>query len=639
LVSSELTTRITKVKNPSANTNTNKSRKKNKHRITTTQSPYTQQPQQQLLVQTIPTAENYERVSKQTKWLRSDIDTIYTKAPLKTAVSLVNNTISLSQANRLRSTQSNEQVGLGGNSGIAISEEELKLKFPNAIAWEGDPYDDLDKDQFHESTRTDGMVKRAIKFLITFIIGKDNPDTQLQTNLVYKSDDDKAQALKVIQNNDQYQVWKLTIDEIDDETDFYNRLKAALYNCLTYGRSVLVKLYNSNGLPVRVIPLSSRRLGKVWIDATTWEFLAVEYLDYPDERRLLLAENIIYFSLDDFNLTPNSLYYGTSLIEPVAWISEANRVMHQKDIPEIVEKFWAPSNLVESFSMDDEENKSIIDAIEPGRNVLVRGGAKIQQVRYDAPIEDIVKLSDLQNMKILRDMSVPLLAGGFENIQNRAVALTVVQQWGESTPKEYREWLQGILEKQWYEPNLQTIVNRDVQQCEGCIFEMLGITKPNLEIDDSQKTQEQIMEERKSFDLTGRIKFPFKIGVLFSEIIVDTFLDRTAAVVSLHKEGIINEDIALDLANLDKYREEMRLEREKEERQRVVQLTAELEAVRQEQEQGQQQQGQPSDQQPEEEIGNGKAKPLTQKEKEKEKEKQRPEATPLNVRLSNRARA
>ena len=128
---------------------------------------------------------------------------------------------------------------------------------------------------------------------------------------------------------------KEKIEQVNRRCKFHQKLKGALVQALVGGRAcLLIEGTNpDDNMPQDLKLLNWKRLGRVFIDPDDWSLVGVEYLDHRG-LRVLMADDIIYLTMQDFHVSPDTLFYGLSLIEPVIDISEANRLLDQMDFKE-----------------------------------------------------------------------------------------------------------------------------------------------------------------------------------------------------------------------------------------------------------------------------------------------------------------
>jgi len=210
-----------------------------------------------------------------------------------------------------------------------------------------DPYLDLDKWRFHDSYRRDSACRRAVTILADFTLGQRTKNT-LDVNAQEKADEQQQQQMmEAITNNPTYQAYVYQLDCLDKDVHLDHFLTAAFVQAKVFGRSMLlIQDDPMTDLPVALKLVSSMRLGRVFIDELTWKVVAVEYLDYEGEQAIIPAQNMIYFTNQDFAVSPNVYGFGYSDLEPVIDVAEINRQLWSVAIKEINKSEWAPYIIV-----------------------------------------------------------------------------------------------------------------------------------------------------------------------------------------------------------------------------------------------------------------------------------------------------
>lgn len=347
----------------------------------------------------------------------------------------------------------------------AISEKELKEKFKNAVFTE-DPYLPEQKLAMHEAINGDGAVKRALSFWRKFLFGKEilvefeprkQLDDEVQSDIVTQRMSHHADVIK----------YRNRLRDIDDEVKLRQTLQANCDNLFGFGRCCFVKLENDAGYPVRLVPLSSYKLGKVWIDALTFEFIGVEYTEIKSEenKNILLASDIVYITLNDNNVSPNTRYYGNSLIFPILSISETNRINRERNFPEIIRKKWAATLVIKTSTKNPAKNQQIVDMVNnrAAGTVAIPDLISAENIKTDTELPGLIQYSIETDKKIFRDMELTIGASGLgEAFQTRSAAQSELNVWAESTLEDLRENITDMLREQWYYPNLNKIVEEDV---------------------------------------------------------------------------------------------------------------------------------------------------------------------------------
>ena len=135
-----------------------------------------------------------------------------------------------------------------------------------------DPYTEDEKKILTRKLRREPATRRALDILAEFTLGE-RTELVMDTPNAYADQKRQDEAIKTLTSDPiliDYLDELATIDEKVNATDRFTELLISGEN---FGRAVLVKQYDEDGIPIRLIPLASIRLGKVFCDAETWELL------------------------------------------------------------------------------------------------------------------------------------------------------------------------------------------------------------------------------------------------------------------------------------------------------------------------------------------------------------------------------
>lgn len=397
------------------------------------------------------------------------------------------------------------------------------IKIPNPSV--NDPYTAIQKQMFEDAFNADATVKQAVLRKVQFTLGQ---HVKLSLEAVDESLDDKAKDALV--NKPEYQQALNKLKEIDDNVHFiggrpegfHHMLKAGMTQASVFGRSALQIVYGkrkfSDGteidkLPIDMHILTSKYLGKVYVDYNTWELQGVVYITYDKNgnanNNQIKPEEMIYFTKNDYHVTPRTLFYGRSDIESVAHTSEMNRRLDEIDLKEIVTQLWAGFLEVKVNTRNRSVITNLIDQMDPGKVVGHNNDVVITPIDIPKDIPSLVDLRDKNDQRILRGLNVPSVIMNFENITNRATADDVLYAWQESTLEDEREWLRDTIEPQWYNRNLATI---------------LGVEQDQL---------------------------PVRVHMEFETIMLDKWSDNVDGALKLWYAGVINKEKLLKLTRND----------------------------------------------------------------------------------------
>ena len=427
-----------------------------------------------------------------------------------------------------------------------LSERELKDAHPSCYDGFKDPLAEEDKRILHENYRRDGATRRALEFLAEFTLGERTelamrPVTSFATQA--REDAEVKQLMSDPENLDLLD----QLATIDENVGLNDNLNALFTSGRHFGRSVLVKQYDENGIPIRLIPLASVKLGKVYVDSETWSLIGIEYKDYPDEHRIIKVEDMIHYEANDYHITPNSRYFGLGDSEPVMHIAASLRVTNEIAIPEMRTQGWAPLDILQFPELGSQESlEAIKDQIKPGKRMILGKGSVIHtKVDLQGDLEKTLKNVEESTKDILRAYGVPLVVA-FQDEQNRATAGYALNQMKVSVLEKHRTKLRNVLEPQWYLPNLRALMRKRTgtvpEEEEGGMIPALEHSAKILEID------------------AEALQVPFKPKMIFKDKSFDSFLEKSAALLGWLNAGGLTIPMALEEAGLDQWIEPMKAE-------------------------------------------------------------------------------
>ena len=428
-----------------------------------------------------------------------------------------------------------------------LSEQELKKMHPECYDGFKDPLAEEDKRILHENYRRDGATRRALEFLAEFVLGERTelamrPVTSFATQA--REDAEVKQLMSDPENLDLLD----QLATIDENVSLNDNLNALFTSGRHFGRAVLVKQYDENGIPIRLIPLASVKLGKVYVDSETWELIGIEYKDYPDEHRIIKVEDMIHYEANDYHITPNSRYFGLGDSEPVMHIAASLRVTNEIAIPEMRTQGWAPLDILQFPELGSQESlEAIKDQIKPGKRMILGKGSVVHtKVDLQGDLEKTLKSVEESTKDILRAYGVPLVVA-FQDEQNRATAGYALNQMKVSVLEKHRTKLRNVLEPQWYIPNLKALIRKraglpqEEEEQKG-IIPALEQSARILELDPET------------------IQLPFKPKMIFKDKSFDSFLEKSAALLGWLNAGGLTIPMALQAADLDEFVEPMKAE-------------------------------------------------------------------------------
>ncbi len=378
-----------------------------------------------------------------------------------------------------------------------------------------DPYTFAMKVRFEESYRMDPVVRSAINRKCAFILGK-KMDTTFDIVDTFTNPAEARTAVNLIASDQEYFNAKRTIDKIHRKVNFQQKLKGAVIQAKVYGRSaLLVETDDNSNLPTNIKILNSKLLGQVRIDEYTWDLQQIQYntnsRGLNDPYNFLDAADIIYFTNLDYHVSPYTIHYGLSDIEPIQHISECNRIMNEEDLKETNASMWAGFGLIKVPSTrNPAEVNAFLNEFQAGKWTAISQDILVEVHELQHDIRSLIEERNENEKLILRALNVPAAILGFEDVQNYATLQEVLAAWKESVLEEERTWVNSILETQWFDSLLMTILNID-----------------NID------------------------KLKAKMTVEFEDIALENLKDKVIAVLPLYEAGLIPANKVLEVLGFD----------------------------------------------------------------------------------------
>lgn len=377
-----------------------------------------------------------------------------------------------------------------------------------------DPYTNVRKASFEDTYRSDKVANKALKLLVQHILGK-----QLQTvtdsRQYFATEELRKQAVEGILSNTEYQEILVKVKQIDGKVKLQERLVSSQMQKYVYGRSVL-GVVKKEGLPVELKQFSSKNLGNTFVDKD-WKLAGVEYEDIlipkqDGKKRIFKPKDILYFTNADYNITPNTLYYGQSLLEGVAPVSVWKRIILEEDGPETTKGHWAGVGIIKAPGITSQDKlTALINAMDPGKWNVINADITAEVHKIATELAAFPTTIDACNHEIIRGIGVPMPLMGYEDVTNRATMQEVMQVFKETTLEFERTALQSQLDSQWYDTIL---------------MELTGIE----DIDNME----------------------YKICLEFQDIVFDTFKDKCEAVQMLRNMNMpISDEAYMEMLGLD----------------------------------------------------------------------------------------
>jgi len=413
-----------------------------------------------------------------------------------------------------------------------------------------DPYTPDLKDRFEDAYRSDGNVKRAIDKRTEMLLGK-HGKTVLDSTQEFTNYQDKRAALEAINSNQLYLDAKKQIDNLQSKKAirFHDKLISATKQTFIYGRAAIEIVRDGDNYPTALHVLNSKRLGKVEVDPDTWEFQGVHYADMPTNADLLSSEDLIYFTINDDHVTPRSIHYGLSVLEPVIDASETKRIIKQEDLKEAAKTLYAGVALIRFMneSITAAEMQNFANQITPGGWTSHKYDIEVTLQKIADNLQQMVDICDFCNREELRDIGVPSFIGGYEQIANYANSQQVLLAYKEVEVNTGRTWLKDIIQPQWLNPLFYDLTSIDDSE-EGDA----GIEPPEV-----------------------------KLNYEFEDITFETTLDKVNTVLPLFDHHLISGEKVLKYVDMEDVIEEFQSLKLEKDMNSERQFQLKLEALKQ----------------------------------------------------------
>ena len=437
-------------------------------------------------------------------------------------------------------------------SNLQSEEEFLKVHGGREKVYDAfkDPYSEDEKKILLENYCREPATRRALDILTEFTLGE-RTELVMDTSRAYADQNRQNEAIKMLSEDPLLVDYLDDLATIDEKVNATDRFTELLISGENFGRSVLVMQYDPDGIPVRLIPLASIRLGKVYADIETWEILGIEYKDYKGEQRILKAEDIIHYEANDYHIVPNSRYFGRSTAEPTMYTAMSLRTTNEIALPEIRKQKWAPFHILQLPQIESQEKlDQIRDALQPGKTqVWGAGDIKIHELKLNDINLDQFHNSIVSSEKdIFRSFGIALVFA-FQDEQNRSTAQFSSNLMRVTKLTKIRTRLKNVLEPQWYERNLRALMKKRQKEAGEVQGDGLEQYQDTGVVNALERSTKILKIDPNALPFRPRMKFVDKK--------VDTFLEISEAALGWYQANILSKEEAAELGQLDQYVEKI----------------------------------------------------------------------------------
>ena len=317
--------------------------------------------------------------------------------------------------------------------------------------------------RFHESWREDGITSMAVEVLAQAILG-DHFRTVIDVNDEFDSTDERKATLEALKSNEKLKSFKREIDIINKDTKATTNFKALFIQAAVFGSdAAIIERDPTTDLPIALKILPAMSLGRRFVDKRSWQLIGLEYLDYKFPQSILKSEDIFYIALRNYHMSPGTYHYGYSLFEKIISLSETNRVINQRNLPETNFRLWSPMLLIK---MPNNVNQSVMKTMQDdiangaGNAIVTNQQVTIDPVVINVSLQEMTSERSQNNLEIIRQLQMPELLYN-PDVMNRATSQELMEAWNVFVLQPYQNWLADIIQEQWIDPILETLISND----------------------------------------------------------------------------------------------------------------------------------------------------------------------------------
>lgn len=485
-----------------------------------------------------------------------------------------------------------------------ITNADLKRLFNNEDITElEDPVSDLQRIAWIETWLNDGYISMLTEIWANFVIGQNFKVTVEINNTDYDDELQKREAIRTMLEDPFVKELKKALEDHFETTQFSSLLATMIHHLEVFGRGALLTIRDKRtNLPIKYRELSAARLARVFVDSMTGEFKAVECLDFPFPSSIIKKEDIVYFTAKDYNILPNTKWFGSSKYQRLVDLSETTRIINSGVLKEINYRLFAPFLIIEGTEITEEIAKNIEAKIKGGSDLVTNLTLKTEVKDISKNPKELTDERTDNNRNIVHITGVPEFFI-FNDQNTMANSRQVIQIWLRII-EFFRNRLRDIIKAQIIEPFVKQMIINKIKNGEFVgiasgemqtpIYDLNSFMKgsqdttidefnrqvdeklnnPNAKTDFSYYTPvDKQLEEM--IDLK---KLPFKFTIDFVNHIVEPFLEQVQALVLAKQAGFISVRGAQERLSLYDEIERQQQEEAKKLAGEVTNVTNEIQA-------------------------------------------------------------
>jgi hypothetical protein len=332
-----------------------------------------------------------------------------------------------------------------------------------------------------------GFLRSVIDKNIFFMIGERTRFQIVPNNELVEGREDKEikELEKNIADNDKYKALRTDILRLNKRVELQDRLNKLLTGVWVFGRaflqverlkpddpeSTMTTKFDVEGSlgarqygePVALKPLIPYRIEKTLVDDKKYTFEGILYnygvnankrIQGDRGKKVIKPENLIAAWYDDNTVFDNTYYSGISPTWSVLSAAQTIEIALDKNIPEFLMAVAQGFGQIYTGTNKKSVAEDIKNTIQHSTWFIHNyKDLKMEAVNLARNPEELTNIIAGLCRYICQSMNLPIFLA-FEDTTNFATANQVMQSYKVSTLARHRTWLQGVLEKYWYDPIL-----------------------------------------------------------------------------------------------------------------------------------------------------------------------------------------
>ena len=325
-----------------------------------------------------------------------------------------------------------------------------------------------------------GFLRSVIDKNIFFMTGERTrfliePNDELTQN---REDKEIREIEKNIRENPKYQELVRDLIRLNKRVELHDRIIKLLTNVWVFGRGFLqverLKFDDPEskvttlgtrqyGEPIALKPLTPFRIEKTLVDDKKYTFEGLIY-NYGvnqnsrkakgDGKKTILPTDLVAAWYDDNNVFDNTYFSGISPTWSVLSAAQTIEVALDKNIPEFLMAVAQGFGNIYTGTNKKSVSEDIKNTIQHSTWFIHNyEKLRMEAVNLARNPEELTGIIMALARYICQSMNLPIFLA-FEDTTNFATANQVMQAYKVSTLARNRTWLQGVLEKYWYDPIL-----------------------------------------------------------------------------------------------------------------------------------------------------------------------------------------